>query len=87
MSGTVLPFPCKTARPYRPVPLAPIGGDVLVIDGEGGGFVVYDESPSGGSAGVHGEFEDHGEAMECARRIAQRINARSLSDISTGGAA
>lgn len=84
---SVVPFPRRNVRPHQPMPSSPIGGDVLVIDGEGGTFVVYDESPSGGSAGVHGEFEDHGEAMECARRIARQINARSLADISKGGAA
>lgn len=84
---SVIAFPRKSVRPHQPMPSAPIGGDVLVIDTEAGGYLVYDESPSGGSAGVHGEFEDHGEAMECARRIAQQINARSLADISKGGAA
>ncbi|MER2250988.1 hypothetical protein ABS772_13795 [Methylorubrum podarium] len=86
MSGTVLTFPRNESRIDRPRPAALLGGDVFILDTEDGCFGVFDESPSGGSAGCHGYFEDHAEAIARGREIAERINARSFADLSKGGA-
>lgn len=92
MSGTVLTFP-RASRPARPAPQpqatrpSGYGGHVYIVDSEGGTFAVYDESASGDSAGHHGWFASHAEAVEEARAVAERIGAASFTDYSKGGAA
>ena len=76
--------PKQVTQPERPI--APTGGTVYVCNAQNGGFLVYDESPSGGSAGLHGEFEDYGAAAAEGRAIAAKING-TFRDISSGGSA
>ncbi|WP_342111628.1 hypothetical protein [Methylobacterium sp. SI9] len=74
--GKVLSFG-RRAPVGRPKPLrAPWGSDVFLIQygtPPHAGWTVFDESPSGGSAGSHGDFTDRAEAVRAGRQLAEEI--------------
>ena len=75
--GRVLTFerrPVPVSHPKQP--RAPWGGDVFLVPyGEPpyALWAVFDESPSGGSAGSHGEYTDRAEAVREGRKLAEEI--------------
>lgn len=73
--GRVLTFRRRPAPPDRKPLRAPRGGDVFLVPFAPPhvGWTVFDESPSGGSAGSHGEFEDSDEAVREGRKLAEEI--------------
>lgn len=76
--GRVLAFTRQPAPVSRPkLPRAPRGSDVFLVRyGEpphAGCWTVFDESPSGGSAGSHGDFTDRAEAVRAAQQLADEI--------------
>ena len=75
--GRILPFGRQPAPISRPKPpRAPWGSDVFLVPfgtPPHMGWAVFDESPSGGSAGSHGEFMDRDEAVREGRKLAEEI--------------
>ncbi|MCJ2067355.1 hypothetical protein MKK75_00810 [Methylobacterium sp. J-030] len=75
--GRVLTFGPRPAPSARPkLPRAPWGADVFLVPFGAPphqGWTVYDESPSGGSAGSHGEFTDRAEAVRAGQQLAEEI--------------
>lgn len=80
--GRVLTFGPRPAPPKRrplsqPQPQrAPWGADIFLVPyGEPPHlWAVFDESPSGGSAGSHGEFGDRAEAVREGRKLAEEVD-------------
>ena len=54
-------------------PRAPSGAEVLICEGQEGGWLVYDMSASGDSAGGHGYYATWAEAVVVARQVAKAI--------------
>lgn len=77
--GKVLSFgrpPAPASRAPRALPRAPWGGDVFLVPfgtPPHEGWTVFDESPSGGSAGSHGDFMDRAEAVRAGQQLAEEI--------------
>lgn len=73
--GRVITFGRRPAPPARKPPRAPWGADVFLVPfaPPNVGWTVFDESPSGGSAGTHGEFTDRAEAVREGRKLAEEV--------------
>lgn len=73
--GRVLTFRRQPAPPARTHLRAPQGADVFLVPFAPPhvGWTVYDESPSGGSAGSHGDYTDRAEAVRAGRQLAEEI--------------
>lgn len=84
MTGKVIQFGRRRPPPRPPFPPAPTGAEVHICDAQDGGFLLYDISASGGSAGTHGYFSDHAEAVAEGQRLAERIGG-TFSDLSASG--
>lgn len=75
--GRILTFgrlPTPIARPKQP--RAPWGADVFLVPFGAPpheGWTVFDESPSGGSAGSHGDYTNRAEAVRAGRQLAEEI--------------
>ena len=76
--GRILTFtrqPAPIARPKQP--RAPWGADIFLVrygTPPHACWTVFDESPSGGSTGSHGDFADRDEAVREGRKLAEEID-------------
>ncbi|MCJ2072663.1 DUF2188 domain-containing protein [Methylobacterium sp. J-030] len=76
--GRILTFGPRPAPSARPkLPRAPWGADIFLVryghPPHAGCWTVFDESPSGGSAGSHGDYTDRAEAVRAGRQLAEEI--------------
>lgn len=84
--GRVLTFgrrPSPPAPKRAPAPVQRPGAEVYLCGSDADGWLVIDMSPSGGTAGTHGTYSTHAEAMAEGRRVAYLLGAKFLDD---GGA-
>lgn len=76
--GRVLIFGRPKAPISRPKqPRAPWGADIFLVrygNPPHVSWTVFDESPSGGSAGSHGDYDTLAEASREGRKLAEEVN-------------